>query len=271
MRPTIGSSGVPSLLWRNVPANRASVATARHMLRETPYVQRLDPSLVRDFGLFQSVGDDALGAVLAVATTRRVPKGTAMFNQAAEAKEFFVLLDGRLKVVQATPDGEQVLIRFVVPGEVCGIAVAMRRPDYPATASAVTDSLALVWESRHWDALCASVPTMAANALQTVGQRLQDAHSRIRELSTEEVERRIAHAVLRLAGQSGHKTDAGLLIDFPVTRQDIADMTGATLHTVSRIMSAWEVTGILQRGRQRILVSDAHGLLLIAEGTNRSE
>lgn len=231
-------------------------------------MSQLDPSLIRRFDLFQSMDDEALRAVLADASTRRVPKGAALFEQAAEAREFFVLLDGRLKVVQVTPDGEQVLIRFVVPGEVCGVAVAMRRPDYPATASAVIDSLTLVWESRHWDGLCATAPALAMNTLHTVGRRLQEAHSRIREFSTEEVERRVAHALLRLAGQSGRKTDRGVLIDFPITRQDIADMTGATLHTVSRIMSAWEGSGLIEGGRQRVMVRQPHKLLLVAEGTS---
>jgi CRP-like cAMP-binding protein len=230
----------------------------------------LDPSLIRRFDLFQSLDEDALRAILVEASTRRVPKGVALFEQAAAAREFFVLLDGRLKVVQVTPDGEQVLIRFVVPGEVCGVAVAMRRPDYPATASAVVDSLALVWESRHWERLCAKAPALALNTLHTVGQRLQEAHSRIREFSTEEVERRVAHALLRLAGQSGKKTEGGVLIDFPVTRQDLADMTGATLHTVSRIMAAWETAGLIEGGRQRVILRDPHKLLLLAEGSPSS-
>ena len=233
-------------------------------------MQHLDPSLIRGFDLFRSMSDDELRDVLAEARPRQVAKGSALFEQGAEAREFYVLLGGRLKVVQVTPDGEQVLIRFVVPGEVCGVAVAMRRPDYPATASAVIDSLALVWESRHWDSLCARAPVLAMNTLHTVGQRLQEAHSRIRELSTEEAERRVAHALLRLVNQSGRKTDDGMLIDFPVTRQDIAEMTGVTLHTVSRTMSAWEGKGLIQGGRQRIVVREPHKLFLLAEGSPQS-
>jgi len=230
-------------------------------------MNRLDPSLIRGFDLFISMSEDELRAILSDARPRQVPKGAALFEQGAGAQEFFVLLNGRLKVVQVTPDGEQVLIRFVVPGEVCGVAVAMRRPDYPATASAVIDSLALVWESRHWESLCARAPALAANTLHTIGQRLQEAHSRIREFSTEEAERRVAHALLRLVSQSGRKTDEGMLIDFPVTRQDIAEMTGVTLHTVSRIMSGWESKGFVQGGRQKIIVREPHKLFLLAEGT----
>lgn len=211
------------------------------------------------------MSDEDLDAILALASVRRVPDGTAIFEQGAEATEFFTLLHGRLKVVQTTQDGQQVVVRHVSPGEIFGIARAMRRTDYPATAIAVVDSLALAWPSSQWDAFIARSPVLAMNALQTVGQRLQDAHTRIRELSTEEVERRVAHAILRLVHQAGKKTEEGILIDFPVTRQDIAEMTGTTLHTVSRVMTAWEAKGLVASARKKVVVRDAHKLYVLAE------
>ena len=76
----------------------------------------------------------------------------------------------------------------------------------------------------------------------------------------------MAHALLRLAKQAGKKVDAGIEIDFPISRQDIAEMTGTTLHTVSRILSAWEAEGLVEGGRQRIVLRDAHRLQGLAEG-----
>jgi CRP-like cAMP-binding protein len=72
--------------------------------------------------------------------------------------------------------------------------------------------------------------------------------------------------VLRLANQSGLKEAAGIRIDFPVSKQDIAEMTGTTLHTVSRILTAWEHAGLVEGGRQKLLVKDAHRLMMIADG-----
>lgn len=234
-------------------------------------MHRLDPSLIRGLDLFSSMREEELGVVVDAAVPRQVPKGTAMFEQGAPAEEFFLLLDGRLRVSQLTPEGEQVLIRFVVPGEVCGVAVAMRRPDYPGSAAAVVDSLALVWRSRDWPTLCDRVPALARNTLQVVGERLQEAHARIREFSTEETERRVAHTLLRLVRQAGRKTERGILIDFPVSRQDIAEMTGATLHTVSRIMSAWETRGLVGGSRRSILVRESHELFDLAEGGSETD
>lgn len=226
---------------------------------------KLDRSLIRNLMIFQQMSDEDLDNVLAMASVRQLPEGASAFVQGEPATEFFCLLNGRLKVVQTTPDGQQVVVRHVNPGDIFGIAKAMRRTEYPATAVAIVESLALAWKSTQWEAFIARSPTLALNALQTVGQRLQDAHSRIRELSTEEVERRVAHAVLRLVQQAGKKTEEGILIDFPVTRQDIAEMTGTTLHTVSRVMTAWEAKGLVQSSRKKVIVIDPHRLYVLAE------
>lgn len=85
-------------------------------------------------------------------------------------------------------------------------------------------------------------------------------------MSTEEVERRVAHAVLRLSKQAGKAVESGIRIDFPISRQDIAEMTGTTVHTVSRILSAWESLGVVEGGRQKLTVTDSKRLLKIAEG-----
>jgi CRP-like cAMP-binding protein len=99
-----------------------------------------------------------------------------------------------------------------------------------------------------------------------VGNRLQEEHARILEISTQQVDRRIASALLRLAKRSGRKTSEGVEIDFPISRQDIAEMTGTTLHTASRILSAWEHQGLIASlARQRITLRNLPGLADIAD------
>jgi len=203
----------------------------------------LDRSLITDLPMFAGVGGDRLDEILIEAKSLRYAKGTNVFEQDAPATSFFILLDGHLRVAKLTPAGQQVVVRFVAPGEIFGVAKAIGRTTYPATATAVVDSVALVWPSAAWPRLIEKNPALATNALQTVGSRLQEAHTRVVEMSTEQVERRVAHALLRLAKQAGRKVEEGVRIDFPISRQDVAEMTGTTLHTVSRILSAWEAQG----------------------------
>jgi len=227
---------------------------------------KMDRTGVRSLPVFESVSDTDLDAFLDHASYRRVPQGEAVFRQGQAAASFFLLVSGRLKVTQVTGDGQQVIVRVVHPGELFGFAMALKRPDYPGTATAATDSVVLSWPDELWPQFVEQNGRLAVSTMQTMGRQLEEAHTRIREMSTQEVERRVAHAILRLSLLAGRKEESGIRIAFPISRQDIAEMTGTTLHTVSRILSAWEARGLVACGRQKILVRDLCGLSRLAEG-----
>lgn len=233
------------------------------MLHSTTVIDR---SLIAKLQLFADLGPGELDALLQEARSARYPKNAHVFVQGEEARSFFVLLHGHVRAEKTTPDGQKIVVRYVSAGEVFGVAKAIGLKHYPATATAVVESVALAWPSHAWARLVARHPKLAMNTLQTVGSRLQEAHTRVIEMSTEQVERRVAHALLRLAKQAGRRVEEGVEIDFPISRQDVAEMTGTTLHTVSRILSAWEQQGLTESGRQRITLREPHKLLRIAEG-----
>lgn len=226
---------------------------------------KLDSSLISDMPLFAGLAPEALDDILSRAHARHYEKGTIVFSQDETAYSFFFLLHGRLRVTQITPAGEQIVVRFVSPGDLFGVAPALGRDTYPGTATAMVDSLALLWPCAVWPQMMARHGQLAVNAMRTIGSRLQEAHQRLREISTEDVERRVAHAVLKLGAEAGHESSRGMQIDFPVSRQDIAEITATTLHSVSRIMSAWEAAGIIESGRQRVTIRDRARLQAVAD------
>jgi CRP-like cAMP-binding protein len=227
----------------------------------------VDRSLVAHLPLFAGLAADELDALLKEARAVRHPKDSNVFEEGEEAHSLFVLLHGHVRAEKSTPDGQQIVVRYVSAGEVFGVAQAIGLKHYPATAVAAVDSVSLAWPASAWPRLVAQHPSLATNTLRTVGNRLQEAHVRVMEMTTEEVERRIAHTLLRLAKQAGRKVESGIEIDFPISRQDVAEMTGTTLHTVSRILSSWEGQGLVESGRQRIVLRDPHRLFGIAEHT----
>ena len=226
---------------------------------------KVDRSLVADLPLFAGFSAADLDAILSEARSVRVVRNSPVFQQGEEAHSFFVLLHGHVRASKTTPAGDQVVVRYVATGETFGVAKAIGLQHYPATATAVDDSVVLAWPSATWPRLVEKFPALAANTLQTVGSRLQETHTRVVEMSTEQVEKRIAHALLRLVKQAGRKVEHGVEIDFPISRQDIAQMTGTTLHTVSRTLSAWENKGLVESGRQRIVIREPHRLFMLAE------
>lgn len=227
---------------------------------------KIDPSVVANCRLFQDLDKAEIVDILDHGAARHYKKGVHFFDQHEPATHFFLMLDGYLEVSKATNEGAQVIMRHFGVGELFGVAPAISQDHYPATARALVDCVAIVWEKKYWDDLLEEHPRFVQNAYKTIGERLAESQERIVEMSTEQVERRVAHAVMRLTQQCGAKTETGILIDFPVSRQDIAEMTGTTLHTVSRLFSAWSSKGLLQVGRQKIEVLEAHKLALLAQG-----
>jgi len=230
-----------------------------------PGATHVTAELLGKLGLFQGLEADALTAVMQSAHVLAVPAGSSFFVQGDPATRFYVLLEGRVRLTQVTADGQQVILRFITQGEGMGIAAALSAMVYPASAEALGACRAVMWEGTAVAALMERYPRLALNGMRLLAQRVHEFQDRLRELATERVERRVARMLLRLARQSGHKIAGGILIDLPLSRQNLAEMTGTTLYTVSRILSQWEARNLVEAGRERVLICDPHGLVVIAD------
>ena len=221
--------------------------------------------LVAGSPLFRGCDEEAVNAALDKARFSRIPKGTYYFHQGEEAEAFYVIVEGRVRLSQLTPEGHQVIIHFMGPGDGMGIIVALSNTTYPLSAEAVSDCVALKWDYESTVGLMERYSRIALNGLRLVAGRFHELQDRYRELATERVEQRVARAIMRLTRQVGKRTEQGVLLDMPLSRQDLGEMTGTTLYTVSRIMSGWEQKGLISTGRERIVILNPHGLVTVAE------
>jgi CRP/FNR family transcriptional regulator, nitrogen oxide reductase regulator len=215
--------------------------------------------------IFNGLNDKQRLTVMQAGRQRKVEAGTFLFMQGDEANAFYLLLDGSVKLSQVTLEGQEIILRYATPGEVFGLIAVLTEQTYPVSAFVVNESQVLVWRQSDMQALISQIPGMALNALQILSGRVKEFQDRIRELSTERVERRVARAVLRLAHHIGKKVPQGVYLDLPISRQDLAEMTGTTLFTVSRTLSKWETMGLITAGREQIIIHSPHGLVCIAE------
>lgn len=216
--------------------------------------------------LFEGIDRAALQDIMTSATRIRRARGECFFRQGAGAQFFYVLQDGRVKITRTTPDGQLVLLRFIVPGEAFGGVAAIGDRRFPVSAEAGGECVALLWNGRTMDRLLRRHPQLAMNLISLLTERLHDMQCRYEELATEQVEQRLARTLLRLVKRTGRRVDGGVLVDVRLSRQDLAEMSGASLFTVSRMLKRWQEAGVIQSRRQRILVHHPHGLVRIAEG-----
>jgi CRP-like cAMP-binding protein len=225
----------------------------------------MDISRLRAQSLFKALPDEALRAVLEASRPRTVAEGEYFFFQEDPAEHVYMLDRGQVKLKQVTADGQEVILNVAGPGEIFGLIGFIENSHYPVSAEAATECLALSWDRPALTRLARDYPQIALNAMSQMAARVSDFQGQIRTLATERVERRLARVLLRLARQVGRKVEDGVLIDLSVSRQDLAEMSGTTLYTVSRILSQWERQGIIKAGRERVTIRWPHGLVAIAE------
>lgn len=216
--------------------------------------------------LFQGLADDALTSIDSAGTARQIDKGEFFFLQGDPAERLYLLIEGRLKLTQVNADGQQILLRAIGPYQLFGAVALAQAETYPVSAEGMEACRAWSWEKASLMPFVARYPQFAMNAIQVMAVHTQEFQERFRQLATEQVERRLAHTVLRLASQAGKKIETGVLIDLPLTRQDLAEMTGTTLYTVSRLLTQWEGQNLVIADRGRIVIRYPHGLVSIAEG-----
>ena len=225
----------------------------------------IDPLKLRQVSVFQNASDDDLRVIVQYGIERSIEEGEFFFFQGDPATYLYVLISGRAKLLQANSAGQQVNLRTIHEWEMFGALGAVRpEAPYPASAQAMEPSTALAIKSDHFRDLMQTRPYLSFDLMKLMTGYIQEMQERYRELATEKVERRIARTLLRLTAQMGVKNaDGGIELSF--TRQDLAEMSGTTLFTASRVLAEWEKRGLVESGRERVVIRSPHGLVQIAE------
>lgn len=218
-----------------------------------------------DVALFKELSKSELTRVAEAGRLKKIPDGSFFFQEGDPANQIYVLIEGKVRLSQVTQEGQQVILRYIVPVEAFGILAVLTDQEFHVSAQAVGESTALTWDRDSMNFLMTQIPQIARNSISVLAGRVKEFQDKLRELATERVERRIARTLLRFVRQAGRKVPEGVLIDLPLSRQDLAEMTGTTLFTVSRTLSSWESQGIVKSTRERIVITFPHGLVRIAE------
>jgi CRP-like cAMP-binding protein len=231
----------------------------------------INPVDLRRVSVFKEAPDDDLILLIENAILRTIEEGEFFFFQGDPAAYFYILVSGMAKLMQSNPAGQQVNLRTINQWQMFGAVGAVRpHATYPATAQALEQSTALAIESGFLHTMLESRPYLDFGLMQLMTGYIQEMQERYRELATERVEHRIALTVLRLASQIGErKSEEETMIELPLSRQDVAEASGTTVFTVSRVLADWERRGLVEAGRERVLIRNPHGLVQISEGLDQ--
>ena len=204
--------------------------------------------------------------VLAAGAARVLRRGQVLFREGEPASALYLVESGRVKLVQDSAEGQQVILRYLAPGDAFAAVALFERATYPVTALATERTRVRAWPREVLPGLVREHPRFEANLLRIVSSHTREALSRVRELATEPVAQRLARTLLRLGDQVGRAQEDGSLLIERITQQEVAEVAGASLFTVSRTLAGWQELGIVETGRGRYRIRDAARLAALADG-----
>jgi len=214
---------------------------------------------------FKGLPAGTIGEINGLFIERGYTLGEIIYFEGSPAARMYTVADGNVKLMRHTASGKDVLLDVLETGEFFGSLTHTEDDTYSETAHAHTPVCTLSIAGGDFRRLLNEHPPVALKVMDIMAERLRAAQEKVRLLSVASVEHRLAHVLIKLGEKLGEPDELGLLIQVPLSRGDLAELTGTTAETASRVMSQFQKEGLIQTGRQWVAITDNSGLAALTE------
>jgi len=215
---------------------------------------------LRRSAMFKRLSQDDRQHLGSVSRLRSYTRGDRIFGEGDASDFFYVVVSGRVKIVKMTPTGKDVILEIFGIGDPFGAVAAYEARPFPASAIALEDTVCLLTPRASFFSLLEAHPSLVRGLLLGLTQRLVELTNRLTEMSGGRVEARIARLFLKLGDNLGRPGADGITVPMPLSRQELADLTGTTIETCIRIMSRWGKDAIVRTGKDGFVLLDKAAL-----------
>ena len=246
---------IPSLGTQ--PAPRLSTST----LEECATRSRV--KVIHSFPLFADIPIESCREIVAQAQAKDYARRETIYQEGDSVRRIILLVSGCVKITQLGENGSEVILRLNGSGDVIGKTDIGKHARHCSKAQTLSASTALIWDASVFEALSVRFPALRKNTLRSVSSQLEELEQRFREISTEKVASRLSREIVRLLAQVGRVVNG--TVEIALSREELAQLTGTTLFTVSRLLSDWDQRGIVSTRREAVSVNDLVALQQLAE------
>lgn len=219
---------------------------------------------IRRMPMFRRLAESDRHHLAAVSRLAEYAKGDHVFREGDPATFFSAVVSGRVKITKMTPAGRDVILEIFGGGDPFGAVAAYEGRPFPASAIALEETVCLLTPRAEFFALLESHPSLVRGLLLGLTQRLVELTNRLAEMSGSRVEARFARLFLKLGENVGRRERGGSFVPMPLSRQELADLTGTTIETCIRIMSRWGKDEIVRTEKDGFVILDRPALELLA-------
>ncbi|MGF9958481.1 Crp/Fnr family transcriptional regulator [Bacillus mycoides] len=208
--------------------------------------------------IFKSLSDEEILKIASMTKHKQFKKGQSLIYEGAKSDTLFIINQGQVKLSKLTLQGKEQILHILTSGECfCELNIFNSEEKSNFSAYAMEDTKICMLTKTDMDSIMERNPSIALKLLKTVTKRLAQTENLAHNLATNDPEVRIAYIILEFCEKYGKDTDKGILINLPLTREEMANYIGMTRETISRKFSKFEDLGFITSiGNKQLMVKD---------------
>jgi CRP-like cAMP-binding protein len=214
----------------------------------------LSPTCIGHLWIFQNLDPKEIEALSREALRKKSVKGESLFMQGDSTDEMFLIKGGRVKLSKVFEDGTELTLDIRKAGDFVGENMFSEEGQYPVSAYCLEDTLTCGFSRSQFEELILKHPKVGLQVIKNLSERVSWLTSRVGSLAVTNIEDRLYRVLTSVAREHGANSPQGVLIQFPLTHEDLSFLTGAHRVSITRAMKALKETGkIIQENRRLIL------------------
>ena len=215
-------------------------------------------AFLRNVSLFRGLSGEEIEAVAKNTTSRQFGRGSTIILAEQQGDAFFIIQKGRVKVSVSREGGREVILSLLGVGQVFGELSLLDGKPRSADVTATETTELIMLKRPDFLRLITEKPSIVIGLLTELASRLRKVDYKIAGLALHDVTNRVSKTLLHLASEGGEQQEQGVLLKNRPTHQQLAQMSGTTRETVTRVLRQLEEQGYIEcAGRNIVILSDA--------------
>ena len=221
--------------------------------------------LLENHCLLSHLAPDELDKLVSYSRVMRYRTNDSIFLKGSPGTGMMAVISGRVKITAPSPDGKEVILNLINPGEIFGEIALLDGKERTADAVALTDCELLVLERRDFLPFLQSRPELCVRLLGILCERLRRTSEQVEEILFLELPERFARALMRLAQSHGERTPSGIRITLPLSQREFGEMVGISRESINKQLSAWQRDGWIALDKGQIVLRNVPALKRLAD------
>jgi CRP/FNR family transcriptional regulator len=201
--------------------------------------------------------EEQLEEIASMVITRRYKKGQVIFFEGDVSDKLYIVNSGKIKIFKYNKDGKEQILYVLTDGNFIGDLSLLKKSKLEFNGEALENTDICTVTKEDFDRILQKNPNIAFKILEVVHDRLINLEELVQRLSTKDVESRVIGVLLSLAKDFGKQVHEGVILNLPLSREEIGSYAGLTRETVSRKLTSMQEDGIIELvGNKKIIIKD---------------